>query len=454
MVSNRNADPNSNSTPTPDIDVNTQAWPQNVDMTRQTLVFTVDGQQVKIPARGKKNQFHSWLAWLEPELRPHAYSLMVEGMDCGEAFNAAKSFSEPCYPITQRHQLSPQKPANENENEIEYVFRLSNGSDGYDTQIKYLIKGALPANSFGMVYGASGQFKSFHAVSWACCVASGKNWDGARVEQGSVIYVVGEGGLGAPRRFRGWEVVHNHSEQLQHLYKLDGAIYPTDYTSCQTFVNTVKRIELTTGVPVRLIVLDTLARCFAGGDENRASDMGAFITGCDFIKRKTGATILVVHHTGKDVAAGARGSSSLSAACDFEFAVKRIPDELGFVLKHTKSKDSRELADRAYRLSEHVLFIDDEGDEETTLVSSLIGEEPPEEPEVRELKSDNQKEVIRAVVEALAAKKLPFINYIRDELKGKGLDVKNYRRWLKQLSDSGKITVSSDGLITLLTDEE
>lgn len=28
--------------------------------------------------------------------------------------------------------------------------------------------------------------------------------------------------------------------------------------------------------------------------------MGAFIRGCDELKRRTGATVLVVHHSGKD----------------------------------------------------------------------------------------------------------------------------------------------------------
>lgn len=32
-----------------------------------------------------------------------------------------------------------------------------------------------------------------------------------------------------------------------------------------------------TGMPVRLIILDTLARCFGNSDENTARDMGAFI---------------------------------------------------------------------------------------------------------------------------------------------------------------------------------
>ena len=53
-------------------------------------------------------------------------------------------------------------------------------------------------------------------------------------------------------------------------------------------------------LPIKLIVLDTLARGFGGSDENAAHDMGAFIQGCDILKVKTDATILLVHHSGKD----------------------------------------------------------------------------------------------------------------------------------------------------------
>ena len=61
-----------------------------------------------------------------------------------------------------------------------------------------------------------------------------------------------------------------------------------------------------------MVVIDTLARCFGGNDENDARDMGAFIEGCDVIKQKTGATVLVVHHSGKDEGKGARGSSAFA----------------------------------------------------------------------------------------------------------------------------------------------
>ncbi len=64
------------------IDVQEQAWPQDIQMTSHQLVITVDGQTVSIPAQGKGNMFHRWLAWLMPELRPNAYKLMNAGYDC------------------------------------------------------------------------------------------------------------------------------------------------------------------------------------------------------------------------------------------------------------------------------------------------------------------------------------------------------------------------------------
>ncbi|MCP5682603.1 helicase RepA family protein, partial [Klebsiella pneumoniae] len=76
-------------------------------------------------------------------------------------------------------------------------------------------------------------------------------------------------------------------------------------------------------LPVRLIIFDTLARCYGNLDENNSQDMGRLIVGCDAIKNGTSASVLLVHHSGKDETKGARGSSSLKAALDVEFNVKK-----------------------------------------------------------------------------------------------------------------------------------
>ena len=97
MASHRLADSHGNGTPAPVIDVNYQAWPQGVSMTRQPLSFNVDGEAVTVPAQGAGNMFHPWLAWLSPDKRENAYKLMNAGFDCYETYQFMQgSGKKPC----------------------------------------------------------------------------------------------------------------------------------------------------------------------------------------------------------------------------------------------------------------------------------------------------------------------------------------------------------------------
>ena len=90
--------------------------------------------------------------------------------------------------------------------------------------------------------------------------------------------------------------------------------------------NSVEAIkaDLRVAGDVKLIVIDTLARAFGGGNENAPQDMGEFIQGCDDLMHEFGATILIVHHIGKDNSAGARGHSSLFGALDTSMTLKKF----------------------------------------------------------------------------------------------------------------------------------
>ena len=69
---------------------------------------------------------------------------------------------------------------------------------------------------------------------------------------------------------------------------------------------------------IALIVVDTLSRAMAGANENTSEDMSQFIKNCDILRNISNAHLMIVHHTGKDAAKGARGSSALKAALDTE----------------------------------------------------------------------------------------------------------------------------------------
>ena len=92
---------------------------------------------------------------------------------------------------------------------------------------------------------------------------------------------------------------------------------------------------------VSLIIVDTLARSFGAGNENAPQDMGEFIQACDDLMHEFGATVLIVHHTGKDSTAGPRGHSALFGALDTVMSMKKLGDT-DVQLICDKQKDARE----------------------------------------------------------------------------------------------------------------
>ena len=67
--------------------------------------------------------------------------------------------------------------------------------------------------------------------------------------------------------------------------------------------------------------------------------MGAFVAACDAIRQQTAAAVVVVHHTGKNLAQGSRGSSLLPAAVDGMIEVTKEEKTEQHVAEHVKSRD-------------------------------------------------------------------------------------------------------------------
>lgn len=165
-------------------------------------------------------------------------------------------------------------------------------------------------------YGAPSVGKTHVFLSMAVSVAAGRPWCGCEARQGGVVYVAAEGGRGLKRRTGAYKKRFGltalpfwlRSGALD-LMRPDGDI--------KGFIEKVKAIG-----PVELIVIDTVARVMSGGDENSTKDMSAFVRNCDAIREATGATVLLVHHTGKDTTKGGRGSNALLGAVDTEIVVE------------------------------------------------------------------------------------------------------------------------------------
>lgn len=341
----------------------------------------------------------------------------------------------------------------EEENAFRHNLPITYGSEGYDREQDYTLKSYLPANSLCSIYGPSGSYKSFLAVSWACHIAAGLKWAGKRVSEGSVMYIVGEGGIGVSRRVRAWENVHG--VKVDNLALVNRPVFPVRNQEVLQVVKAARDVEAKKGKPVQLIVIDTLARCFGGNDENDAKDMGAFIEGCDTIKRETGATVLVVHHSGKDDTKGARGSSAFRAALDAEFNVRREGDGGAIILTCTKMKDAEEPRPAAFDLREAELFTDRDGE----LVASLVLRDTPREPQEPDPELAEVKHLTgnhAALWQSIRSRKTKGEPCNRSVLRDDMIALlgengrKGFNRWLEKLVRDGLIEVDVMGEVTTL----
>jgi len=86
-----------------------------------------------------------------------------------------------------------------------------------------------------------------------------------------------------------------------------------------------------------LIVGDTLSRLSAGANENAGQDMSLIVSRFDRIRAECKAHFLLIHHSGKAAAAGARGWSGIRAAIDTEIEISDSPT--GRCLEITKQRD-------------------------------------------------------------------------------------------------------------------
>lgn len=203
---------------------------------------------------------------------------------------------------------------------------------------RWLIPGMLTEGSLAAIYGAPESGKSFLAVDMSMAVAGGVDWHGRPVEHGGVLYIAAEGAPGLGKRFRAWKAdrcaqgrrfdLHLMRDDLNLAAEKDGGV--------RAFVQAVAD-ELG---PLRLVVIDTLNQTAAGADENSAKDMGRYIASMKRLRDATGAAVVVVHHSGKDLSKGMRGSTALLGAMDTTIKVERATDGRSLVATVKKQKDA------------------------------------------------------------------------------------------------------------------
>jgi hypothetical protein len=225
------------------------------------------------------------------------------------------------------------------------TFKLEAFDDITDEPVEWLIDRVIPKQGFVALYGPPGSFKSFIALDLAVAIARAAQWFGHEAnpsDKGAVIYIAGEGHGGIGARIKACRI-HHQMEAGTPIYFLRHQInLRSSEEDFSGLIFAIRELVMAIGIKVDLVVIDTLARAFGGGNENSSEDMGAFISACGHLQGEFKSALMVIHHSGKDAAKGLRGHSSLLGAVDTELELVRFEDQPKGILTVSKQKDGED----------------------------------------------------------------------------------------------------------------
>lgn len=194
-----------------------------------------------------------------------------------------------------------------------------------DEPVEWLVESIIPKRSFVALYAPPASYKSFISLDLAEAIATGRDWMGYKIpKKGAVLYICGEGHGGLGARVKACKI-QNKSPDGANLYiiraQLNLRSSPEDFAE---LLNAINEMIAEIDEPLELIILDTLMRMSGGNfNENNSEDMGGFITQAGKLQEIFECSLMVIHHSGKDVTKGLRGHSSLLGAVDTELEIAR-----------------------------------------------------------------------------------------------------------------------------------
>jgi hypothetical protein len=294
-----------------------------------------------------------------------------------------------------------------------------------------LIEGMLSKGAMSVMFGESNAGKTFVAVDMAWHIAAGWDWMGRKVSQGPTVIIAAEGGGGISSRMAALQI--EFADRLKEegralddvpLYVIPASVdLRSNYDDAVRVKNAIFGIQLRHRAGVELVVIDTLSRAMAGGDENGPKDMGAYIATVDLLRHATRAHAMSVHHCGKDSERGARGHSSLRAAVDTEIEV--VSNTIHTV-KQREMEFSRPLG---FDLKVITLGVNPYG---KNITSCVIQPAEASAPEVKAGKTSKRKLPDRALF------MLDAFNGALDKARSDGLNFITMDKWRDYTRDMGK----------------
>lgn len=211
---------------------------------------------------------------------------------------------------------------------------------------EWLVEGLIQKRSTALMFGKSNSFKSFLAIDIGLSVDAGRDWHGNPVSEGGVLFVATEGANGVGRlRIPTWYQHHAVAEEDRRAF-----LYPQEI--CLDTADDVS--ELIKQMNIRgsfaLVVIDIFGGSMKGSEiEDKTAR--AWVHGIQRILRETGASVLVVAHTGWQDDTRARMHTHFWGSFDSRLRMEGDKDALTATLTVERHKDADSSGSWGFRMT-------------------------------------------------------------------------------------------------------
>jgi hypothetical protein len=264
---------------------------------------------------------------------------------------------------------------------------------------EWLVGGLLGNGEASATYGIPGCGKSVLMQDMGLHIAAGEEWHGRSVQRGAVLYVALERFALVKRRSAAFRIKYG----LDNLpFAMLGGVHDfREPTTSELMIDCAKQVDHLFGLPVVLVIIDTLSRALCGGDENSSKDMGAIIAATSRLQLGTKAHIMWLHHMPVDGSERLRGHGALLGAMDTTLHVEKSSGDTRMA-SVVKANDSDEGERVAFTLESITIC------EDTTapvVIEANAGDIRADKP--RRKLPDRAKLALQALTEAVIARGKP-----------------------------------------------
>ena len=242
--------------------------------------------------------------------------------------------------------------------------------DAWNRNIGWLFFQTLPAQGVAVVVGAPQSGKTFITIKLSWCVATGEAFfNVAPDERGGVVYLsAGTEGSSVPMRLAALgetaalPISHGTVSDLSARGALGRLLE-------ELRAESARMLEVF-GVPLRLVVLETLSASGLLNDENDNSEIARAMANLGTLARELNCLVLTTHHPPK-TGNGERGGSAIRGSADYILEIERQGRENVRRLEITKARDAEQRQLGTFTLLTADLGEDERGRPITSMTVSM-----------------------------------------------------------------------------------